>query len=495
MAQLPAFLQDPVATHPGRVARQAVVGQIGSRARPKIRGLGHGERRLLQAAADWVVVVTCVSGIFLASNRDYPKSHIFFSAIIVSFLWFFLTDAFDAYKPRALQSRFYSVYNVAQVLAAMGSAYILISWFAGGFLPLVRPRISEIFTAILLLLPLLIVRSLIWLVLAHGPLRRRIAVVGANADGYEMVDALMRYPGDTYEFLGFFDDGPSISTDNPRAAEWSVHPTSDLIPFHATWGVDQIVLANPDRDGELLHTLSICHERGVQITPMFAIYQDLTGRVPVSHLGQDWYVALPANVKETTRPYLLVKRLTDIVLALVGLALCSPILPLLALAIKLDSPGPVFFKQVRVGLGGKLFKIIKFRSMRSDAEEGTGAVWARRGDSRITRVGWLLRRSRLDEIPQLWNVLVGDMSVVGPRPERPEFDEQLEGEIPFYRARRAVRPGLTGWAQVRHGYGNTMLDALRKVEYDLYYIKNKSLYLDMLILLRTVATVLKLRGT
>jgi lipopolysaccharide/colanic/teichoic acid biosynthesis glycosyltransferase len=145
--------------------------------------------------------------------------------------------------------------------------------------------------------------------------------------------------------------------------------------------------------------------------------------------------------------------------------------------------------------GGKLFKIVKFRSMRQDAEQGTGAVWAQKGDPRITRVGRIIRKSRLDELPQLWNVLVGDMSFVGPRPERPEFDEKLEQEIPFYRARRAVRPGLTGWAQVRHGYGNTMLDALRKVEYDLYYIKNDSVYLDTLIMLRTVAVVLKLGGT
>ncbi|HVG00384.1 MAG TPA: sugar transferase, partial [Chloroflexia bacterium] len=172
----------------------------------------------------------------------------------------------------------------------------------------------------------------------------------------------------------------------------------------------------------------------------------------------------------------------------------APILPFVMLAIKLDSPGPIFFKQMRVGLGGKPFKIMKFRSMRQDAEAGSGAVWASNGDPRVTRIGRFLRKSRIDEIPQLWNIVVGDMSFVGPRPERPEFDEQLEREIPFYRARRAVRPGLTGWAQVQYRYGNSIADALRKVEYDLYYIKNESVYLDLLILLRTVAVVLKLGG-
>ncbi len=205
-------------------------------------------------------------------------------------------------------------------------------------------------------------------------------------------------------------------------------------------------------------------------------------------------MALPANVKSTARTYQVVKRGLDIVLAFLVLVITSPVIPFIALAIKRSSPGPVFYKQTRVGRGGKTFKIIKFRSMRQDAEVGTGAVWAQNGDSRITPIGRFLRKSRLDEIPQLWNVFVGDMSFVGPRPERPEFDEELEREIPFYRARRAVRPGLTGWAQVNYGYGSTMLDALRKVEYDLYYIKNESLYLDLLILLRTVAVVLKLGG-
>jgi exopolysaccharide biosynthesis polyprenyl glycosylphosphotransferase len=227
---------------------------------------------------------------------------------------------------------------------------------------------------------------------------------------------------------------------------------------------------------------------------MFALYQDLTGRVPVSHLGDDWYVALPAHVKKNARTYLLFKRICDFAMALMALVLSAPVMPLVALAIKLDSPGPIFFKQMRVGVGGRVFRIVKFRTMRQDAEKNTGAVWATDHDPRITRIGRFLRKSRLDELPQLWNVLVGDMSFVGPRPERPEFDEELEHEVPFYRARRAVRPGLTGWAQVSHGYGNTMFDALRKVEYDLYYIKNQSLYLDLMILFRTIAVVLKLGG-
>jgi lipopolysaccharide/colanic/teichoic acid biosynthesis glycosyltransferase len=471
--------------------------------------------------SDWLVVVGGAALILGVSERNYTVDAVILSLGIMSVLWFFFSDAFDAYKMPVLQSTFKSAYTAAKVLALTLVTYTLVAWFVGGFLPVVRPRISETFEAVLLLVPLLAERTLISTLLTRAPLRRRVVVVGANRDGFEMGEALARYDGKSYDFLGYFDDdtrgagfndgqstawvqddfafdGPTKSTPQftmRGSLAQIVRPTSELLAINRSVGIDQIVLANPTQTVHLLETLSLLHERGVQITPMFALYQDLTGRVPVSHLGVDWYVALPAHVKKTNRTYMMVKRVMDLAMALVMLIVTAPIIPVVALAVRLDSPGPVFFKQVRVGRGGRLFRIVKFRTMRQGAEANTGAVWASDRDPRITRVGRFLRKSRLDEIPQLWNVLVGEMSFVGPRPERPEFDEELEREIPFYRARRAVRPGLTGWAQVSHGYGNSLLDALRKVEYDLYYIKNESMYLDLLILLRTVAVVLKLGGT
>jgi exopolysaccharide biosynthesis polyprenyl glycosylphosphotransferase len=473
--------------------------------RPKRAGLGMGERRLFQMLCDWVVLGA--GGFLIASvdGRLHDSGSVLLSVGINVVLWFFFADAFEAYRIPVIQSTFRSWYTVSKVLVLTVGFYALLAWIVGGSFPVIRPRVSETFETLLLVLPLLVERSLVSSLLTHAPLRRRVVVVGANRDGFEMGDALAHYDGKTYEFLGYFDDetrspsiidsrAPSSTGRNRQRIAQLVWPTSELLPIHENIGVDQVVLANPVQTVSLLSTLSLLHERGVQITPMFALYQDLTGRVPVSHLGDDWYVALPAHVKKNNRTYMLVKRTADIAMALVALVACSPVFPLVALAVKLDSPGPIFFRQVRVGRGGKLFKIAKFRTMRRDAEAKTGAVWATDSDPRITRVGKFLRKSRLDEVPQLWNVLVGDMSYVGPRPERPEFDEELEREIPFYRARRAVRPGLTGWAQVSHGYGNTLLDALRKVEYDLYYIKNASLYLDLLILLRTVAVVLRLGG-
>ncbi len=458
----------------------------------------------MQALCDWMVVMGGGLIILTLSERNYQPLNMGISLGIIAVLWFFFADAFDAYKIPVMQSSFRSGYTAVKVLVLTIVAYTLLAWLAGGLLPVLRPRISETLQAIMLSIPLVLARVAVSAILTRAPMRRKVVVIGANRDGFEMADALARYDGKTYEFLGYFDD----MNDLHRVLEWPTHdgrpadthaalvwPTSELLPIHNNQGLDQVVLANPTQTPQLLRTLSLLHEQGVQITPMFALYQDLTGRVPVSHLGDDWYVALPAHVKKNGRTYMMVKRAWDFGMALVGLALTTPVMPLVALAIKLDSPGPVFFRQTRVGRGGKSFKIVKFRTMRQDAEASTGAVWAIDHDPRITRVGRFLRKSRLDEIPQLWNVLIGDMSFVGPRPERPEFDEKLEREIPFYRARRAVRPGLTGWAQISHGYGNTMLDALRKVEYDLYYIKNELLYLDLLILLRTVAVVLRLGGT
>jgi lipopolysaccharide/colanic/teichoic acid biosynthesis glycosyltransferase len=185
----------------------------------------------------------------------------------------------------------------------------------------------------------------------------------------------------------------------------------------------------------------------------------------------------------------------DISLSLIGLLGLLLLLPFIALAMMLDSPGTLFFRQERVGKGGRSFSIIKFRTMVPDAEKLTGPKWATEDDPRVTRVGRFLRKSRLDELPQLINVLRGEMSLVGPRPERPHFVEQLSRSIPFYRTRNVIKPGVTGWAQVRYAYGNSVTDSLVKLQYDLYYIRHQNLVLDMLIIIRTVGKMFKFAGT
>ncbi|NLE52681.1 MAG: polyprenyl glycosylphosphotransferase, partial [Chloroflexi bacterium] len=189
------------------------------------------------------------------------------------------------------------------------------------------------------------------------------------------------------------------------------------------------------------------------------------------------------------------KRAVDLLLAIVGLAIFAALLPLIVVSMKLDSPGPIFFRQQRVGKSGRLFWVVKLRSMIPDAERETGPRWASDDDPRVTRVGRLLRKTRLDEMPQLYNVLRGEMSIIGPRPERPEFVEALSQTIPFYRTRHVVKPGITGWAQVRYHYGSSEEDALIKLQYDLYYIRHRSLALDVLIILRTAGKMLSFQGT
>jgi lipopolysaccharide/colanic/teichoic acid biosynthesis glycosyltransferase len=245
---------------------------------------------------------------------------------------------------------------------------------------------------------------------------------------------------------------------------------------------------------DLFDALLRCRELGLQVTTMSVLYERLLGRVPVEHVGRDLYMVVPREETAAERLYRVAKRGLDILSALVGLPVLGLLLPLVALGNALTSPGPLFFRQRRVGKGGRSFDMFKLRSMVPGAEQGTGAVWACRDDDRITLLGRILRRARLDELPQFINILRGEMSLIGPRPERPEFVDILAQDIPFYRARHAVKPGLTGWAQVRYGYCNSSEDAKVKLEHDLYYIKHADPFLDLSILLQTIPATLRLEG-
>jgi exopolysaccharide biosynthesis polyprenyl glycosylphosphotransferase len=232
---------------------------------------------------------------------------------------------------------------------------------------------------------------------------------------------------------------------------------------------------------------------GVRFDHLASVYEQYTGKIAVENLRPSWMIFSDGFRKSRTLEA--VKRLSDLVMAAVGLALALPIMLMVAIALRISSPGPVLYTQTRVGKDGVLFTIYKFRSMRVDAEAASGAVWSTQNDPRVTRVGRFLRRSRLDELPQLWNVLRGDMSFVGPRPERPEFIAELTRQIPFYGQRHVVRPGLTGWAQVRHRYGSTIEDSQEKLQHDLFYIKHLSVPFDIYIVLETVKTVLVRSGS
>lgn len=257
--------------------------------------------------------------------------------------------------------------------------------------------------------------------------------------------------------------------------------------------VHRVIVAMPDRRNTIpMQELLALRMQGVKIEEAATWLERISGKIEVENLYPSWLVF--GDGFRRSAAFRGVRRALSIMVALIGLVVALPLLPLIILAIRLDSDGPVFYRQIRVGKGGRTFRVVKFRTMQHDAEALTGPQWAGNNDPRVTRVGRILRPTRLDEIPQLWCVLTGDMAFVGPRPERPEFVEWLSREIPYYNVRHIVRPGITGWAQVKYKYGSTVADAREKLQYDLFYIKNASIGLDMLIMFQTIKTVLLSRG-
>jgi sugar transferase (PEP-CTERM system associated) len=267
----------------------------------------------------------------------------------------------------------------------------------------------------------------------------------------------------------------------------------DLCPTVAHMDVKKVVVALEEQRGTFpTDELIRCRTAGIDVIEGSSFYELLTGKVLVTKIKPSWLIFSDGFKK--SKIHFFIKRIEDIVLSTTMLALLSPLLLAVGLLIKLDSKGPIFFSQDRVGQNKKIYTIHKFRSMVEDAEKNTGPVWAQNDDSRITRVGRIIRKFRIDELPQLWDVFIGKMSMVGPRPERKFFIDDLEKKIPYYSERFIVKPGITGWAQISYDYGATIEDAIEKLNYDLFYIKNSSILMDVIIILRTIKTVLFGKG-
>jgi len=313
------------------------------------------------------------------------------------------------------------------------------------------------------------------LVIGHGPLTGAIirSVRRSAVQGYRLVGVVVSERGDAQE-LG--------TSDIPIVGEMA-----DIEALCRRFGVAEVVVAQTAaRNPRHLRAALACLRLGCRVTDETTFYESTYGEVPVSHITPDWF--LTADLKGQRQEHAVFKRLLDVVAAGVGLLLTAPLFLFIAIIIRLQDKGPVFYSQTRVGQGGRHFTVYKFRTMYRNAESG-GSAWAQPGDPRVTPVGRILRRTHLDELPQLWNILKGDMSLVGPRPERPELVAPLSSLIPFYDERHLLKPGLTGWAQINYPYGSTIADARRKLQLDLYYLKHTSLELDMTILLRTIGTL------
>ncbi len=339
--------------------------------------------------------------------------------------------------------------------------------------------------------------------LTHPVFRQHGLIVGSPSADLDLALAIQHagkapdanpFKGTGYEIVGRVaeEDTPDAPSDIPLLGDMR-----KLVRLARQSGVDEIILtqsAARTLSQEAREVLLDCRETGLQISSLASVYERLTGRLPVDHATYDVTLLLSPADNPSARLYRAWKRLVDIGLALVGLVVLGLILPFVVLANVLSSPGPLFYHQERIGKGGRPFTVIKLRSMVVDAERSSGAVWCGQGDPRITKVGRFLRKSRLDEAPQLVNVLRGEMSIVGPRPERPHFVGQLSRSLPLYRARHAVKPGITGWAQVHLEYGDSIEDSRAKLEYDLYYVRHACMYLDLLTLLHTVRVVIGLKG-
>lgn len=344
-----------------------------------------------------------------------------------------------------------------------------------------------------LMIGLLIVRGLLLSAWRGALVQQRVLIIGTGNEAHAVATDLKSRRLRSHSVVGFYPAGESVlpAEDKrfnifPRAAS-----IEDIVNKH---DINQIIVAvKEQRGGNVpMEQLLSARIQGIPVMDLAAFYEQTTGEVPVDSLKASFLVYGRGFAQDRTR--IIIKRLFDVITSSTLLLLASPIMLLTMLAIKLESQGPIIYRQERVGLGGKGFMCLKFRSMRTDAEKDGVAVWASKNDSRVTRVGAFIRKTRIDELPQLFSVLAGEMSMVGPRPERPSFVAQLKEQIPFYDVRHSVKPGVTGWAQVRYAYGASVEDALHKHQYDLYYVKNNSLFLDLMVLFETVSVVLFREG-
>ena len=333
-------------------------------------------------------------------------------------------------------------------------------------------------------------RGAYYLVLRKRIFVQNILMIGTDTLASDIAREIEGVQDSIYRIKGFVGDKGLVY--NPHGAP--IRATlSDFEELFESHGVERIIVALDDQRGTTPVTALLNYKmRGFPVEQGTTFYERVTGKILVQRIAPSWIIF--SDGFSLNRWNYQVKRSMDLVFSTILLMLSLPVLMITALCIKVDSRGALFYRQERVGEANRLFKIIKFRSMREDAEIN-GAVWAKENDDRTTRVGEVIRRLRIDELPQLWNVIKGDMSLVGPRPERKIFVDQLEQKIPYYTIRHNLKPGITGWAQVCYPYGASELDALRKLEYDLYYMKNVSIAFDLMVIFKTVKTVLFKKGS
>ncbi len=394
---------------------------------------------------------------------------------------------FDLYEPQRISERWEIYFRLLLVLGLLSFLLSAITYFF--------PAADIAHYVLLLGLAFLTTALVAWRsayewFLGRGAFRERVYVLGSGERAQTIVRMLKSRKDAGMSVIGWEELAPGQPQNQLENRD---NLASILESFHGPKPkIDRVIVAMQDRRGALpVRELLKLRFDGVIIEEAGALLERLSGKLQLDGLRPSDFIYSGGFRMRPSQQ--IARRLASTLAAAVGLLLFAPFLPIVMLLVKMSSPGPIFFRQIRVGLGGRTFQVVKFRTMRTDAEV-SGAKWATKNDPRVTGLGMFMRKVRLDEVPQLWNVLKGDMGFVGPRPERPEFVPWLVEQIPYFELRHMIRPGLTGWAQVRYGYGATLQETREKLEYDLYYIKHMSLGLDLLIMFETVKTILRRRG-
>jgi len=458
--------------------------------------LGTGERRLLLILGD---LIAAVGAAFLALYFWAQFDWLGFSAGFVRYRagWFVLLPILWL----LLMINNYDVIRAASWREAVRG--VLLSGLGGGVLYLIVYFTSQPGSlprrGVLYFLVSVVVLTLLWRwiyvrVFTAPGFMRRVLLVGAGDSGKTLLDAYRSISPPPFSVVGIIDDDPE-KIGHEMGGYAVLGGSQDLLAIIEKEEItDLIVAILGSMRGEMFQALLDAQERGVAIMRMPVAYEELLGRLPLRHLESDWILRSFVDEVRAAPLYVLLKRVLDIAGGLAGLGVFLLIYPWVAAAILIETGRPVLFTQRRLGQGGRPYNVLKFRTMIQDAEADGEAHWAQEGDPRATKVGIFLRKTHLDEFPQFWNVLKGEMSLVGPRPERPEIVAELEKQIPFYRARLLTKPGITGWAQINYGKGASVEGSAEKLEYDLYYIKHRSLLIDLWIILRTAGSIFTLRG-
>ncbi len=413
--------------------------------------------------------------------------------ITLSLLWIVLGLAMDIYDPLVTASSSNSVLYTGITSVVVGVTYWLIPWFT----PEPGRRMLVLGFMTLMVLVVSVWRVVYATLFCQSSFQRRVLLVGddklsmqiaCDVDAAAGVERANPFRGTGYQIIGL------TRTLLPKMEE-GLDPAHLLVRLIRQKAVHEILITDPATLSPIeKESLLDCREIGIQVRPLSSVYEKLTGRLPVEYALRDIDLIVNGDENPSQRLYFLVKRASDIILAMFGLGIIGLIAPIIALINAITSPGPLFYRQTRVGAGGRPFALVKFRTMSPYAEKPNQAVWAQKNDARVTFLGRWMRKFRIDELPQVINVLKGEMSIIGPRPERPQFVGEISRQLPIYRSRHSVKPGITGWAQVYYHYGSSIEDARIKLEYDLYYIKHAGFWVDLLILLRTLPTMLMMRG-